>query len=79
MLGVGDTQIHFGDYFIVMATRIARRSRIIESCQLCCEEILKIENPNMSRRPPRPAWMSAIVTNKIKRFCLKVLIYLLPG
>jgi hypothetical protein len=48
-----NTQIRF--YFMVMAIRIASRSRIMASCHPCCEEILNIENPNMSRIPPRPA------------------------
>jgi hypothetical protein len=70
------TQIRF--YFIVIAIKIANKSRMMASCQLCCDEMLKIENPNMSRRPPRPAWNNATITRNTRRYCLKVLIYLLP-
>ena len=63
---------------MVIATRIASSKRIIASCQLCCEEMLKIETPNMSRKPPRPAWSNATNTRKINRFCLNVLIIYFP-
>ena len=61
-----------------MATKIANSNRMIASCHPCCADTPNKLIPNMSRRPPRPAWINATTTRKINRFCLNVLIVYLP-
>ena len=65
-------------YLMTIATKIASNKRMIESCQLCWDEMLKIESPNMSRRPPRPAWIKATTTKKIRIYCFVLLITYCP-